>query len=110
MRRVALMPKARCLAGALAVLMAAAAAQAQMPARMIPADALRGRFTAGPLPTVTIDDKPMRLAPGARILNQENLTVTPNLVPANALVRYRLDQQGKIRTVWILTPEEARKR
>jgi hypothetical protein len=52
----------------------------------------------------------MRLAPGARILNQDNLTVTPNLVPANALVRYKLDQQGQIRTVWILTPEEARKR
>jgi hypothetical protein len=104
------MSKARRLAGTLAVLMVAAAAQAQMPARMIPPDAPRGTFTAGPLPTVTIDGKPMRLAPGARILNQDNLTVTPNLVPANALVRYRLDQQGKIRTVWILTPEEARRR
>jgi hypothetical protein len=98
------------LIGALAVLVAAAATMAQMPARLIPADAPRGRLTTGALPTVTIDGKPMRLAPGARILNQDNLTVTPNLVPANSLVRYKLDQQGQIRTVWILTPEEARKR
>jgi hypothetical protein len=109
MRRTILMRTARRLAAVFALLMVAAAT-AQMPARTIPADAPRGRFTTGPLPTVTIDGKPMRLAPGARILNQDNLTVTPNLVPANALVRYKLDQQGQIRTVWILTPEEARKR
>jgi hypothetical protein len=97
-------------AGILAVALIATAAVAQKPARAIPADALLGRITAGPLPTVTIDGKPMRLAPGARILSPDNSTLTPNLVPANALVRYRLDQQGQIRNVWILSPEEARKR
>jgi len=97
-------------AGALAALLIATAAVAQKPARVIPADALLGRITTGALPTVTIDGKPMRLAPGARILSQDNATLTPNLVPANALVRYRLDQKGQIRNVWILTPEEARKR
>ncbi len=97
-------------AGILAVALIATAAVAQKPARVIPADALLGRITPGALPTVTIDGKPMRLAPGARILSPDNSTLTPNLVPANTLVRYRLDQQGQIRNVWILTPEEARKR
>jgi hypothetical protein len=95
---------------ALAALLIATAVAAQAPARVIPADALQGRLTAGPLPTVTIDGKPLRLAPGARILSQDNATLTPNMVPANSLVRYRLDQQGQVRYVWILTPEEARKR
>jgi len=97
-------------AGILAALLISSAALAQKPARVIPADALQGRFTAGPLPTVTIDGKPFRLAPGARIMSQDNATLTPSLVPGNSLVRYRLDQKGQIRNVWILTPEEARKR
>ncbi len=68
----------------------------------IPADARKGRFTALQLPLVSIDGKQFRLAPGARILNTNNLTVTPNLVPAGTPVRYELDAQGLVRTVWIV--------
>jgi hypothetical protein len=71
-------------------------------ARNIPADAPKGRFTALQLPVVAIDGKQYRLAPGARIFNANNLTVTPNLVPAGTPVRYELDAQGLVRTVWIV--------
>jgi len=70
--------------------------------RKIPADAPKGRLTARQLPLVTIDGKEFRLAPGARIFNANNLSVTPNLVPAGTPVRYELDAQGMIRTVWIV--------
>jgi hypothetical protein len=59
---------------------------------------------------VYINGKPMRLAPGARILMPNNLTVTPNQVAADTPVRYRLDAQGQVHTVWVLSAEEARKR
>lgn len=70
--------------------------------RRIPADAPHGRFTALQLPWVAIDGQPLRLAPGARIFNTNNLTVTPNLVAAGTPVRYELDAQGLVRTIWIV--------
>ncbi len=98
------------LTGATVALLFAAAVSAQIVSRFIPADAPRGRFTPAQFPEVTINGKPLRLAPGARILMPNNLTVTPNQVAANTLVRYRLDAQGLVHTVWVLSPEEAGKR
>ena len=66
---------------------------------------LTGTLTTGQLPDVSIDGKPMRLAPGARIYNQSNLTITPNQVPANARVRYKTDSSGQITQVWLLPAE-----
>lgn len=82
-------------------LLVAGGASAQA-ARKIPAEAMKGSFTALQFPLVIIDGKQMRLAPGARIFNTNNMTVTPNLVPAGTMVRYELDAQGQIRTVWIV--------
>jgi hypothetical protein len=98
------------LTGAAAALLFAVSVSAQIVPRYIPADAPRGSFTAGKFPEVTINGKPMRLAPGARILNANNLTVTPNQVAADTPVRYRLDPQGRVQTVWILGAQEASKR
>ena len=98
------------LAIATAALMIASAATAQVAPRKIPADAQRGTYTAAPLPGAYIDGKLMRLAPGARIVMPNSLVVTPNQVPADTPVRYQLDQQGQIRMVWVLGPEEARQR
>jgi hypothetical protein len=89
------------LVGLLVALLVAGGAGAQ-DVRRIPAEAPQGRFTALQLPLVSIDGKLLRLAPGARILNTNNLTVTPNLVPADTPVRYELDAQGLVRTVWIV--------
>jgi hypothetical protein len=97
------------LAGALALVIAVAA-HAQIAPRKIPADALRGTYTAGPFPGVYIDGKLMRLAPGARVIKPNNLAATPNQIPADTPVRYQLDRYGQIRMVWVLSPEEARKR
>ncbi len=98
------------LTGAVAALAFAATVSAQIVPRNIPADAPRGRFTPAQFPAVYINGKPMRLAPGARILMPNNLTVTPNQVAADTPVRYRLDEKGQVQTVWVLGDEDARRR
>ena len=65
-----------------------------------------GTMTTGAPPTVTIDGKPMRMAPGARIMNPGNTSITPNQVPANSRVRYKLDASGQVSQVWLLPPEK----
>jgi hypothetical protein len=64
-----------------------------------------GIMSTGQLPEITIDGKAMRLAPGARIYNPGNLTITPNQVPANARVRYKVDATGLVNQVWVLPSE-----
>jgi ABC-type proline/glycine betaine transport system substrate-binding protein len=86
------------------------AVAAQAPLRTIPADTKRGKLAAIEMGAVKIDGQVFRMAPGARILSASNLTVTPNQVVSDTLVRYQTDGQGQIRTIWILTPEEAKRR
>ncbi len=64
-----------------------------------------GVMTTQQLPVVQIDGKPQRLAPGARIVGANNSSVTPNQVPANSKVRYRVDASGQVTHVWILPPD-----
>jgi hypothetical protein len=64
-----------------------------------------GTMTAGQLPEVVIDGTAMRLAPGARIVNQSNLSITPAQVPAGSRVRYKTDATGQVSQVWLLPPE-----
>jgi hypothetical protein len=64
-----------------------------------------GMMTTGQLPEVTIDGKTMRLAPGARIYNPGNLTITPNQLPSNSRVRYKTDATGLVHQVWVLPAE-----
>ena len=61
-----------------------------------------GVMTTGQLPTVVIDGKDYRLAPGARIMGANKATLTPNQVPPNSNVRYRVDSSGQVSQVWIL--------
>ena len=65
-----------------------------------------GTMTTGSVPVVTIDGKEMRMAPGARIMNEGNTSVTPNQVPPNSRVRYKLDASGQVSQVWLLPPEK----
>jgi hypothetical protein len=95
---------------ALIALCASFGVAAQVALRTIPADTRRGKIAAIEMSAVNIDGKVFRMAPGARILNANNTTVTPNQVAANTLVRYQLDGQGQIRTIWVLTPGEAQPR
>ena len=96
------------LALVFAMILAAAAPAGAQNLRLIPADAKRGEFSARELPTVEINGKALRLAPGARILNERNMSVTPNLVAPKSRVAYQLDGQGQVRTVWVLTAAEAK--
>ena len=88
---------------------AADAAQAQVQ-RQFPKAALRGSLVIDEPPLVTLNGRPARLAPGARIRNQGNtLALSGTLIGAKLLVHYTLDPTDLISDVWILTPEEAAK-
>ena len=97
------------LAGA-AALVFAASVSAQIAPRKIPDKALRGTYAPAPFPGAYIDGRLVQMAPGVRIVTPSNRTVPPAEVPPETPVRYELDAQGKIRMIWVLTPEEARKR
>lgn len=98
---------------ALTILMAllatslAAAAWAQSVGRTLPKEARRGVLTHVMQNVVTMDGQRMRLAPGARIHAQNNLTIVPTQVPRDSLVEYTLDRNGDLLKVWILTRNEA---
>lgn len=78
-------------------------------AREIPAEAKRGSLTPGWFPDITLDGKPRRLAPSARIFNQDNLIEVPAALRGRDLaVCYTENAEGDIDRVWLLTAEEAR--
>ena len=47
------------------------------------------------------------LAPGAQIRDEANRIVVPSAVMPDSLVKYRVDPDGMVQRVWILTPQEA---
>ena len=89
------------------LLLAAPLAGAQV--RSIPKDARAGEIRHLQGMVVEIDGTPKRLAPGAQIRDASNRIILPTAIPPATLVRYVLDAEGKVRQVWILTPEEAQR-
>jgi hypothetical protein len=73
---------------------------------LLPDGSILGTMNSAQLSNVTIDGKPMRLAPGARIMTPSNTSITPDHVPPNSRVRYKLDQSGQVSQVWLLPPEK----
>ena len=53
-----------------------------------------------------LGDKTSRFSPGLRIYDQSNRTIVSGALPQTARVYYRLDSQGELFQVWLLTPEE----
>ena len=94
----------RALAVLLTVLFAASAA-AQV--RTIPQDARRAQIRHVQANIVELNGVQAPLAPGAQIRDASNRIIIPTSVPAGALVKFRLDENGQVREVWILTPTEA---
>jgi hypothetical protein len=92
---------------ALIVTSLAVAVWAQSIARTIPSEARRGELTHVMQSVVSVNGQQMKLAPGALIYAQNNLTIVPSEVPRNSLVEYTLDRNGDLYKVWILTPAEA---
>jgi predicted YcjX-like family ATPase len=84
-------------------------AWAQAPTRTvaIPDTAVRGVMSHVSQNVVTVDGQTMQLAPGARIWNRENLTITPAMLPKESLVDFVVDGNRQIFRVWILTAAEA---
>lgn len=67
----------------------------------------QGRLSVVQWPNITIDNKPLRAAPGARIINSNNMMMTPNMIPAGARVEYQLDGAGQVRLLRILESRDA---
>jgi len=89
-------------AGLTALLLLTGNASAEVVPRRIPADAPGGRITAATASLVQIDGKTLRLAPGARVVNQRNVTVTPNMIVPGVPARYALDARGQVRAIWLV--------
>jgi len=76
--------------------------------RPFPANILRGKFTPGYFPDITLDGKARQLSPAARIFNQDNRIEMPAALRGKDLVvNYTVDGMGNIDRIWILTAEEA---
>lgn len=90
------------------ILAAALALPALAVERPFPASVLRGKFTPGYFPDITLDGKARQLSPAARIFNEDNRIEMPAAVRGKDLVvNYTVDSMGNIDRIWILTAEEA---
>ncbi|HYF41726.1 MAG TPA: hypothetical protein VEA35_04690 [Ramlibacter sp.] len=90
-----------------ALMGAAAASMAQTVVREAPADVRPARMTVTQPPEVTLNGKPDRLSPGARIRNTNNLLLLSGSVVGQTLpVVYRRDAAGLVHEAWVLTEAE----
>ena len=91
----------------LVVLAIATASHAQV-ARSLPADGKLGELVGQqhPFPMTQINNKVVRLAPGAQIFNQENRTILHNQLPQYAPVLFVADNGGQILRIYLLRPDE----
>lgn len=75
--------------------------------RDAPRDVTPGRLVITLPPEATLDSKPARLSPGARIRNTQNMQVlSGSLVGQNLPVLYKQDPLGLVHEVWLLTEDE----
>lgn len=86
-------------------------AEMPLPLRHFPKAALRGEMVVVNPPGIQLDGHPDRLAPGARILSENNMLVmSGQLVGRDLVVNYVRDAAGLVHDVWILNPAEAQER
>ncbi len=76
-------------------------------ARNFPRDARFGKLTAFTYPYASIGGKALRMSPGAKIYNEQNLIIMPAAMRQQAKVLYRLDNAGSLSAIWLLTEHEA---
>ena len=95
-----------------AMLASAPGAYAQSPLlRAFPATALRGELVVTQPPEILLNQRPARLAPGARIRGMDNLLLLSGTVAGQRLlVHYTLDSLGQLLDVWVLSPAELARR
>jgi hypothetical protein len=75
--------------------------------RNLPKDAYFATVTAFSYPQVRFDKLELRLAPGGKIYNEHNLIIMPAAMPPRPSVLFRLDSNGDVSSMWILTSAEA---
>ena len=75
--------------------------------RTIPDDAERAQVRHVQENVIQLNGQLAQLAPGAQIRDTMNRLIVPMALPADAMVKYRLDEKGQVREIWILTDEEA---
>jgi hypothetical protein len=90
-----------------ALLFAASAALAQGGLRTIPDAAARAILRHLNQQIVEVDGVQRELAPGAQIRDPQNRVVLPMTLVQPHVVKLIADPDGRIRQVWILTPQEA---
>lgn len=84
-----------------------APAAAQGIVREAPKDVLLGKLAVLNPPEITMDGKPDRLSPGARIRDLNNLQVlSASLSGQTVPVVYRRDSLGLVHEAWILSADE----
>jgi len=82
-------------------------ALAQLRTPPIPPDAQRGVIRHLKAMAIAIDERPVQLAPGAQIRNQQNLIIVPvSIPPSGAPADYLLNGDGQLFRAWLLTPQE----
>lgn len=83
-----------------------APAQAQLQ-RHFPQNALRGVIVFTAPPEITLNGQPARLAPGARVLDGNNVIQVPStLIGSKLTSHYTVDAMGLLRDVWLLRTDE----
>jgi hypothetical protein len=92
---------------ALTLVVVASAVGPAWSARQLPAGARFGEIAAFQYPLVAIGKRTFRIAPGAKIYNQQNLIIMPAAMPGRGAVLFKLDTAGEISGIWLLTAEEA---
>jgi hypothetical protein len=102
----------RCAATFIVAAALAAPAAAQfLVQRNFPQNALRGEIVFGIAPDITLNKKPARLAPGARIRGGNNMmVVTGEVLGGKFTVNYTIDPSGLVLDIWILRDEEMKVR
>lgn len=95
----------RLVATVLATLLVATQAAAQL--RTIPSGAERGVLTHVSGMTFELNGERVLFGTGAQIRDASNRIILPGMLPPASQVKYKLDQEGHIHRVWILTPTEA---
>ena len=99
------------LASAASVFYALPAAAQTPTVREFPAAAMRAEMTVQNHSEISLNDKPERLSPGARIFDTRNLLVLSSQLQGQRLnVNYLRDTGNQIERVWILNPEEAKQK
>ena len=95
----------------LSLLATSAATLAQGIVREAPKDVKPGVIAVSPTPPViSVDGKPDRLSPGARIRDTNNMLVLSGALAGQTVYTvYRRDGVGLVHEVWLLTPAEYQK-